>query len=352
MKKRQPFFGKYQAVAGWLGLICLWLWAGCKPEPPPEPPVDGLYGPGVYIVNEGTFLAGNGSIAYYDPVEQTLEEDIFQTANGIPTGDVVQSIVFHEEKAYIVANNSGRMWITDDATLEVEAEVNTNSPRFFAPVGNGKGYLTDLYSNSISVVDLNTQSVETEIVVGAWTEELLVQDGRVFVTLMGANKLLVINPATHSIEEQITVGKEPNSIVEDKNGDLWVLCSGGLQDTLPALFRIEGSSRTVAESFYWSDNLASPSELELNTAGDQLYWLDQGVWSMSITDASLPSSAWVEAGNHTFYGLGIDPAEGSVYVSDALDYVQTGWVYRLAPSDGAVVDSFQTGIIPGGFTFQ
>ncbi len=52
-----------------------------------------------------------------------------------------------------------------------------------------------------------------------------------------------------------------------------------------------------------------------------------------------------------FYGLGIDPLSSEIYVADAIDFVQTGWVYHYL-ADKTPVDTFSVGIIPGAFCFK
>ena len=66
---------------------------------------------------------------------------------------------------------------------------------------------------------------------------------------------------------------------------------------------------------------------------------------------ALPGSPFVTANGRNLYGMGIEPNSGVVYVSDAIDYVQRGTVYRYR-EDGSLINSFQAGIIPGEFCFQ
>ena len=58
----------------------------------------------VYIVNEGGFGIGNGSVSYYDVMADTVYNNIYQTANGVPLGDVVQSVFVHGDTTYICVN--------------------------------------------------------------------------------------------------------------------------------------------------------------------------------------------------------------------------------------------------------
>ncbi len=73
------------------------------------------------------------------------------------------------------------------------------------------------------------------------------------------------------------------------------------------------------------------------------------VFSHDITSYALNTTPVV---SRSFYGLGIDPVNNYIYGADAGDFASNGWVIRYNSSSGAVVDSFQVGIIPGGFCFR
>ena len=326
---------------------------GCKPDPDPDPePTPDPYGAGVYVVNEGGFQQGNGTISYYEPTAKTLENGIFQAVNGVPLGDIVQSLTFYEDKAFIAVNNSNLVYAVNAGTMEYIMEIGVSSPRFLLPVGNGKGYMTTLFASEVRVMDLDAVSSPNGIQSDAWTEDLHLKNGKVFITKTGGSEVLVVDPNTDQITNQIVLNKEPNSIAEDKNGKLWVLCSGGYQDTVPGLYQIDAQTETVEASFVWTSNLASPGKLTMNPGQDTLYWLDDGVWRMPISASTLPGSAWIPQNGSFFYGLGVDPGSGEVYVSDAVDFSGNGWVYRYSPLSTMIIDSFQVGVSPNGFVFQ
>ncbi len=108
-----------------------------KPEP------EG-YSQGVYIVNEGSFQASNGSISYFDPSRNLIVNGIFEAANNRPLGDVVQSIsVANDTTAYIVVNGSGKVEVVRLKDFKTIAPpIPVFYPRYFMQVSENKGYLT------------------------------------------------------------------------------------------------------------------------------------------------------------------------------------------------------------------
>jgi len=172
------------------------------------------------------------------------------------------------------------------------------------------------------------------------------------------NKVLVIDSETDRLIDSIEVLAQPNSMVIDRFGKIWVLCDGGYEgseygDNQPGLVRIDAATHTVEKIFILpEDNW--PSKLCINGSSDTLYFINGDVWRMPVDANHLPPDAFISAvsasGTRLFFGLGVDPVSSEVYVSDAIDHIQNGVVYRYR-SDATPVDTFRVGIIPAGFLF-
>jgi hypothetical protein len=164
---------------------------------------------------------------------------------------------------------------------------------------------------------------------------------------------VVVNALGDILVDSVQVGLEPNSMVTDKNGNLWVLCSGGyLNEENPTLWKIAPASREVLAKFTFDDINTSPDNLEKNGAGDSLFFLNRGVFKMAITDIALPDQPFIQEddGKYFFY-LGVDPVNGAIFTSDALDYTKNGFVYRY-DAKGNFLEKLDVGIIPGPFAFN
>jgi hypothetical protein len=71
---------------------------------------------------------------------------------------------------------------------------------------------------------------------------------------------------------------------------------------------------------------------------------------MSINDHLLPATPLIFKKNRLFYSMDINAPKSELYISDAIDYNQNGYIYRFT-SNGSVIDSLRAGIIPGYFCF-
>jgi YVTN family beta-propeller protein len=322
-----------------------------KPDVKPEEQISASTGTGVFVTNEGLYQWGNASVSYIHFADNKVTEDVFEAANDRPLGDICQSMELFNGKGYVVVDNSGKIEIVNPSTFQSVGSISgLTSPRYFLGVSTTKAYVTDLFSNSISVVDLTSNTKTKSIPCPGWTEELVLANSKVYVTNVRKKYLYILNTTTDVLQDSIEIGEASNSVKKDKNGKVWVLCSGKINaSTAPTLHRINPANDEVELTLTFP-LAANPWRLDINGGGDTLYFLNSGVYQFPIALTSLPTSPLIPEGGSLFYGLGIDPHSGVIYVSDAIDYVQKGKVFRYTPS-GANIDNFNVGINPGEFCF-
>lgn len=348
-----------KAAIGLLSALSLLLPVSCMEYGPrPKEDMDPVEH-GVFIINEGNFTYGNATLSFYDPENKRVENEVFIRTNGIKLGDVAQSMVVRENKGYIVVNNSGIIFILNTDTYKITGEITGfTSPRHILFLGDDKAYVTDLYESRITVVNPSTREITGHIDTNGHksTEHILRWGEYVFVNCWSYdNTVLAIDTRTDTVVREIEVGLQPASMAIDKYGKLWVLCSGGYEGMeggreTPALFRINAESMEVEARFPFSPKDV-PRDLCINGAGDTLYFINGAVWRMYAGDEVLPLEPFVADRSTIYYSIAADPCSGDLYVADAIDYRQPGTVYRYG-AGGELIDSFSTGIIPGGFCFK
>jgi hypothetical protein len=364
-KNDHYFFPFIKSVSFFLLFVAV---VSCTKDPVREvtrvvpPPVNTTYESGIFVVNEGNYLWGNASITFINPSDTTVEQDIFKTHNGRNLGDVAESMQTFNNQGFILVNNSNRLEVVSLKDFSsVKSITGFNSPRFIAFIDSTKAYVTNM-QKSISVVDLATLTIKKSIPTGTWTESIIQYNNFIFVTSIGLMndpsaernaKVLVIDAKSDQIIDSIKTGKEPVGMVMDKKDKIWVLCTGGYDHfEPPTLIRIDPALRIVDKSFSFPGADASPSRLCINAHKDTLYFLNNGVYQMPVTSSAIPSQPFIAAGQHLFYGLGIQPSNGNIFVSDALDYVQNGIVYQYNQLSGSLLNSYPAGRIPGSFCFS
>ncbi|MGZ3921989.1 MAG: hypothetical protein ACXVC7_16935, partial [Bacteroidia bacterium] len=72
---------------------------------------------------------------------------------------------------------------------------------------------------------------------------------------------------------------------------------------------------------------------------------------IALSETSVPSSPLIPKGSHTYYGLGINPNDFTIYASDALDYIQRSNIY-IFDAAGNEKSFFKAGINSNSFYFE
>ncbi|MFK5972353.1 MAG: YncE family protein [Flavobacteriaceae bacterium] len=321
----------------------------------------GVYENGILVSNEGPFNNGTGTVSFISEDYTLVEDAIYKQENNEDLGNIVQSIGFNDDTAYIVVNNSNTIKVVNRYTFTAKATISEdlNNPRFFA-VSNGKGYVTnwgdtaDDADDYVAVIDLTTHTVIKKIAVVLGPEAILANENFVYVAHKGAwgqnNKVTVINTATDEVLKTLTVGDFPNSMQWDADGSLWVLSGGAPSytgtETMGTLSKIDVATNTIVKTFDFTDTQHPDA---LSVEGNVLYYaMDNGVYAVQNNADTLPLDTYI--GEVSFYAMTI--AEGKLYGTDAKDYASKGdlLIYDLASKEK--INTIAVGIIPGGIYFN
>jgi hypothetical protein len=313
-----------------------------------------LTGDGVFILNEGNFKWGNGSLSYYSYDSTKIYNDIFLKINGWPLGDVPNSITTIGNNTYIVVNNSGKIEVVKRNTLESIATINgLISPRNISMVNSNKAYVTSIYSDSVAIINLVDNSISGYINLRRSSEAIAVSGSKAFISnWMGGKEIMIINSLNDKVVDSVEVGIEPESMAIDKYNKLWVLCNGGWnRQNFAELIVINTITNLIENRLVFPTKEASPSCLQIDGKGETLYYLENGVRQMSIGSMTLPVTPLIPESGAYFYKIAINPVNSDIFITDAVDYVQSGNVL-FYKKDGTFVSTYKAGIIPGSMCFK
>jgi DNA-binding beta-propeller fold protein YncE len=334
-------------------LILILVIVSCKKDPE-VPESKYVMGGGVLILNEGNFMGGNGSLSFYSYDSSKIYNDLFTTINGRPLGDVPNSIVIKSDRAYIVVNNSGKIEVIDQNTLESKATINgLISPRVMTPINDNKAYVSSLYSDSVAIINLGNNTISGYINLRRSSEAIIAFNNKAYISnWMGGKEVMVVNTLNDQVIDSIVVGNEPESMVLDKNRTLWVLCNGGwTRENYAKLVEINTATDKVQNEFVFSSLQASPTCLKIDTYGQTLYYLEKGVKQMDINLGKLPATTLITESNASFYKIAVNPVNSDILITDAVDYTQQGYVF-VYKNDGTFIAKEKAGIIPGSMCFR
>jgi YVTN family beta-propeller protein len=338
-------------------LFCLLAIASCsKTGTSPELTQVEEYvkGKGVFVLNAGNFLKGNGTLSFYSYGKSQLYNDIFYLANKRILGDVPYSMKIVGDKGYLIVNNSGNIEVININSVKALTTISgLVSPRNMLIISDTKAYVSSLYSNFITIINLQNNTISGSINLRRTSEAMVLSGEKAFVSSWASGKdIMVINTATDKVIDSISVAPEPESMVLDKNNKLWILCSGGYTgQTLAELVVVNPVTDAIEKRLVFASKSSYPTSLDINSTKDSLYYVDNGIWKMSVQSTSLPVLPFKSAGNRNIYKVGVDPGSQRVFFTNAMDYQQNGYVLQLN-SGGRLIDSCRSDIIPGAFCFK
>lgn len=319
----------------------------------------GDYENGILITNEGPFGSGSGTVTYISNDFSTSQNSIYKTVNNEDLGNILQSLTFNNESAYLIANVSKRLVKVNRNTFEKEAATieNLNNPRY-AAVASGKLFVTnwgDSYDNTddyVAIFDAETLVYESSISVDFGPEKLIVLGNNIYVAHKGGygynNKISVIDIGSKAVTKTIEVGDVPNSLVIDGSNNLWVLCGGkpnyAPEETYGTLEKINTSTYEVTASFDFVNS--HPSHLSY-TNGKLFYQNNGGIYEMGTSSSTLPTVSIIADS-----GYCVVAKDDYVFVTDAKTYTSIGELRIYNLDSKQLENTISTGIIPGGVYFN
>ncbi|UTW62530.1 hypothetical protein KFE98_21455 [bacterium SCSIO 12741] len=350
------------AMMRYLLLAALLVFLGCKKDPDFGPQQDNpeirdsLLAP-VYsalVLNEGNFTYNNASLTLVDLDQRSDQQDFFFRSNQVKLGDVAQSITVRDTMAWIVVNYSGLIYQVSLPEVKIVKTLNGFvSPRYLLPVSDTIAWVSDLGAEKIYQLNLRTGEVSTRTVIEGWIEEMIVVGDRVFACMVKSHEVIVLNKHSGQVEKRISVGNQPQSLVQDYQGKVWVLCDGGWNVNTrknPRLDRIDVDRLQVDFTYTFPNIEDSPTRLRTDGAAQQLYFLNRGIYRIDVTNNTPSPELWLETPGRNLYGLGVSPDGKTILATDAGSFTAKGSILHI-DSSANLLKTYPAGFIPQHVAF-
>lgn len=340
-------------------------------------PVVGTRIKGFYQLNEGNMGMNRASLDYFDYMTGQYTRDIFSERNPEivkELGDVGNDIKVYGQKVYAVINVSNLIVVFDVRTARRIKEIEVPNCRYLA-FSKDKAYVTS-YAGPVQidpnaergfVAEIDTASLEVtrKVTVGYQPEEMAVQGGKLYVANSGGYRapnydrtVSVVNLETFEEEKKIDVAINLHRMAVDRRGDIYVSSRGDHMHAAPNLYVIDSATDEVKQRldipvggmwldderlYYYSVAFNMTSGRNEVTYGILDTRTKKQIANQIITDGTdkeimLP------------YGIAVNPETKEIFMTDAQNYVVTGFVYCFSP-EGKLKWKTEGGNIPGHFAF-
>jgi DNA-binding beta-propeller fold protein YncE len=351
------FFAKIRCTLA--ALLVLSLFA-C--DRTPDEPIIADYSNGVYVVNEGPFGSGTGTVDFYHRNGDSVSTNIFAKANsGAVLGNIAQSMQIINNQAFVIVNNAGKIEVVDPKSFESIRSISGFSlPYTIFKVNDQKAYVSqwgaDGLTGSIAVVNLSNNSIEKTVSVGKGPLMPVRLGSKIYVPLSGGfgsdTRIAVLDAATDNVVQTIEVGAANPIIVADESTQtIYCLAKGAFDFTNPANNQ-PGALLKIKNDQVQGTPVPLPTggdNLVLSADKKTLYFTVNGTIQSSPAEVLAPT-VFDPSLTFSAYALGVDPQTGYLWAADAKNFTDNGEVIVLKPNK-TIEKRLQVGIIPTDFLF-
>jgi hypothetical protein len=336
----------------------------------------GVYASGVFVMNQGVYPSGSGSVSFFNRTDTTMTNNIYELANGgANLGSVVQSMAIVGTNAFVVVNNANKVMIVNSSDFVKTGSIDSTVwPRYFLPIATtdkayiseyGKDTATGGNAGAIRVYDMVNKKVVKRILLKTkGANQMLLTGAKVYVGNDGGNVLgsavdsvlSVVTANGDSLLKTIPLGAGAYNVkgmAFDINNDLWVLCTGSWDrpGSTGKLIKLHGE--VVERTF---DVPQGASDLVTDASKYNLYFIaDDKIYTKDILNfGATPPTVWMTNPTNfkNLYGLGYDSKSGFLFAAAAGNFTTPGQIHVINPSDKSLKYSKTVGLVPSGLYFN
>ncbi|WP_312389343.1 DUF5074 domain-containing protein [Chryseobacterium sp.] len=332
---------------------------------------------GFYLLNEGNMGSNKSTLDFFDYTTGTYRRNIYAETN--PTvvkelGDVGNDIMVYGGKLYAVINVSNKIEVMDAKTAKRIKTIQLQNCRYLNFKGN-KIYASS-YAGPVALdpnsppgrvveIDTTSLSIQREVVVGYQPEELEIVGNQLFVANSGGYKfpnydktVSVIDLTTFTETKKIDVAINLHRLQKDNYGDLYVSSRGDYYNIPSSLFLLDAATGVVKKDFHVAVSGMTIVNDKLYYYGNEFNYNTHSytktfgiidVKTEQVISNKIIDQEYVDAIKAP-YGIAVNPITEDIYITDARNYVVTGYVYCF-DKNGKFKWKTEGGNIPAHFAF-
>lgn len=366
-------------------LLCSVLMMSCRTDEiiPREEIQDGLAQPentaikGFYLLNEGNMGSNKCTLDFFDYETGKYHRNIYAEINPEVVkelGDVGNDIKIYGSKMYVVVNVSNKIEVLDAKTAKRIKTIPLQNCRYLA-FKNGKAYASSYAGpvvldpnapiGKVAEIDTVSLSIQREVTVGYQPEEIQIVGNRLYVANSGGYRFPNYDKTISEVDldsftetQKIDVAINLHHLAKDNDGDLYVSSRGDYYTIPSSLFLVDPKTGTVKKDFHVAVS-------EMTIVNDKLYFYGNEfnynthsyVKSFGIIDVKTEQIISQKIIDEKYaddiktpYGIAVNPITEDIYMTDARNYVSTGFVYCF-DKNGTFKWKTEAGNIPAHFAF-
>jgi len=308
-----------------------------------------FYGNGYLIANEGTFGKPEGDVTFVTADLNMKQDNIFSLNNGgAKLGDVLQTIAFNGENAYLLLNNSNKIQIANrynfKANGEITAELNT--PRYMAFANNNIYVTNDKYLGDkfVSIYKLSDRSFIKKIPFTDAVERIVEAGNNIFVQNASfgfGNKITYINTSTNNVQSTITLPSGNINKIISNNQNVYAIAAGTADSYIYQISSTGSITKTTTLT-----GIANATNLEISN-GKFYFSSGKNVYAMDMSATGVPTSPLFTVANSVdnfsaLYGFSV--INDKIFTSDSNGFTQASKIVVYSATTGGIIRSFTAGI--------
>lgn len=340
--------------------------------PQPENEIQGFY-----LLNEGNMGMNSATIDQFSYQSGIYTRDIYAENNPNivkELGDVGNDIQIYGSKVYATINISNLVEVFDLYTGKHLQAIHVPNCRYLA-FHEGKAYVSS-YSGKVAldpnaeigfVAEIDTISLQVtrKVEVGHQPEEMVIHNNKLYVANSGGYRVptydttvSVVDLESFNLLQNIDVAINLHRMRLDDRGDIYVSSRGNHGSIPPSLYIIDTHTDQVVQQLDIPiSNMVIDNDLlyyfrtpytDENGSNRVVYGILDTKTKKIIQDRLIRDGT--ERHILIPYGLAVNPETKEIFITDAQDYVGTGFVYCYSP-DGILKWRSLAGNIPAHFAF-